>query len=200
MPSTPPPKGLLDKIAGKLREPPSFSASSGASEAPPGPGARASILSSAGARYGHTPGDPLTEPTSSETEALALFEAIIESAYLVAVADGDFDAVERGAFEHVVLAACDSKVTAAQLRSLLADLAALRAEDGEDKRVLMVSRTISRPEQAAEVLRVASLIAQVSDGVSAVERGVLDKLATRFQLDSSAVDRALSDAARVLSE
>jgi len=196
MPSTPPPKGLLDKIAGKLREPPSFSVSSGASEAPPGSFPRASLLSSAGAHYGHTPGDHLTE----STEALALFEAIIESAYLVAVADGDFDAAERGAFEHVVLAACDGKVTAAQLRSLLADLADLRAEDGEDKRVLMVSRAISRPEQAAEVLRVASLIAQVSDGVSAVERGVLDKLATRFQLDSSAVDRALSDAARVLSE
>jgi tellurite resistance protein len=99
-----------------------------------------------------------------------------------------------------VLAACDGKVTSAQLRSLLADLADLRAEDGEDKRVQMVSRTVVRPDQAAEVLRVASLIAQVSSGVSTVERGVLDKLAARFQLDSMAVDRAVAEASRVLSE
>jgi tellurite resistance protein len=199
MPSIPPPKGLLDKIAGKLREPPSFSQAAGSAAS--SPGAAGSLLCLAAACYGQHQGeDDLTQPTGFDPEVAALFEAIIECAYLVAVSDGEFDDVERGAFEHVVLAACAGKVTAAQLRSLLADLADLRAEDGEDKRVQMVSRAISRPNQAAEVLRVAALIAQVSNGVSAVERGVLDKLAARFQLDSAAVDRAVGEAARVLSD
>lgn len=160
------------------------------------------MLTMAGARYAqhHTEADDVTQPTGFDPEVAALFEAIIEAAYLVAVADGHFDDVERGAFEHVVVEACGGKVTTAQLRSLLADLADMREEDGEDKRVLMVGKNISRPEQAKEVLRVASLIAQVSDGVSAVERGVLDKLASRFSLDGAAVDRAIAEASRVLSD
>lgn len=190
MPTTPPPRSLLEKIAKKLREPPSFAA-----------GAEGSLLSLCGARYGEHHGEEdVTQPTGFDPEVAALFEAIIESAYLVAVADGTFDDVERGAFEHVVLEACGGKVTAAQLGSLLEDLALVRAEDGEDKRVQMVARIISRPEQAAEVLRIASLIAQVSDGVSATERGVLDKLGARFHLDAAAVERAIAEASRVLSE
>jgi tellurite resistance protein len=91
-------------------------------------------------------------------------------------------------------------VSQAQLRALLADLADLREEDGSDKRVKMVARTVSRPEQAREVLRIAALIALVSQGVSEVERRILEQLASEFRLDSRAVDTALEDARRALVE
>jgi tellurite resistance protein len=48
----------------------------------------------------------LTQPTGFDPEAARLFEAIVESAYLVATADGHFDSAEQVAFQQVVLAGC----------------------------------------------------------------------------------------------
>jgi tellurite resistance protein len=69
------------------------------------------------------------------------------------------------------------------------------AEDGMEKRVAMVSRTIGRTEHQREVLRVAAFMAQASGGVSLHERGVLEQLARGFKLDAAAVDEALAQAA-----
>src|SRR4051812_10191245 len=118
-----PARDLLDKIAGKLRQPVSFAE-----------GAAGSILTTSGAQYAanHAPAD-VTQPTGFDPNAAALFEAVVESAYLVATADGHFDDQERSAFEHVVLTACGGSISEAQLRALLADLADLLAEDGAGK-------------------------------------------------------------------
>jgi tellurite resistance protein len=184
------PKDLLERVAGQLKRPASFSES-----------ASGSILAIAAAQYGSHPGDEdVTRPTGFDPQAAAVFEAVVESAYLVASADGVFDDAERAAFEHVVLAACGDSVSQSQLRALLADLTELRTEDGAERRVKMVARTVTKPEQAREVLRVAALIALVSQGVSDVERGVLDRLASEFRLDARAVDAAIEDAQRALHE
>jgi len=182
-------RDLLEKVAEKLRQPVAFSE-----------GAAGSILATAGARYRIPIDEELTQPTGFDPNAAVLFEAVVESAYLVATADGHFDADERAAFEHVVLAACGGNVSEAQLRALLADLADLRDEDGPEKRVQMVARTITRPDQACEVLRVAALIAEVSEGVSEVERQLLDRMATEFRLEPGAVDRVIADVQRALAE
>lgn len=184
------PKDLLERVAGQLRRPASFSES-----------ASGSILAVAAAQYGSHPADEdVTRPTGFDPQAAAVFEAVVESAYLVASADGVFDDAERAAFEHVVLSACNGSVSQAQLRALLADLTDLLAEDGAERRVRMVARTVTKPEQAREVLRVAALIALVSQGVSDVERRVLDRLAVEFRLDPSAVDAAIEDAHRALHD
>ena len=57
------------------------------------------------------------------------------------------------------------------------DMIEVLIEDGLDKRVQFLGRTISKPEHQREVLRIAGLLAHVSDGVSDVERDVLTKLA-----------------------
>jgi len=183
-------KDLLDKIAGQLKRPASFSDT-----------ASGSILAVAAAQYGsHSADEDVTRPTGFDPQAAAVFEAVVESAYLVASADGVFDDTERAAFEHVVLSACSGSVSQTQLRALLADLTDLRTEDGAERRVKMVARTVTRPEQAREVLRVAALIALVSQGVSDVERNVLDCLASEFRLDTTAVDAAIEDAQRALAD
>lgn len=184
------PKDLLEKVARRLRDPVSFSN-----------GDAGSILATSGAQYSVNPeAEELTQPTGFDPLAAVLFEAVVESAYLVATADGHFDEDERAAFEHVVLAATSGNVSSAQLRALLADLADLVEEDGPEKRVQMVAKTITRPEQANEVLRVAALIAEVSQGVSDVERKLLDRMATEFRLEAGAVDRVIAEAQRVLAE
>lgn len=180
---------LIRKVAKRLQTPPPYAEA----------GTRGSILGVAASSYGFpADADELTQPTGFDPDAARLFEALVESAYLVGNADGEFDPAEKSAFVHVVLAACSGLVAERQVRALLADLADQLAQDGLDKRIEMVGRAVHRPEHAREVLRVAALLASVSGGVSEVERRVLYQLAHRFGLDETALSRALSEASSVL--
>jgi tellurite resistance protein len=181
---------LIGKVLRQLSRPPSFT----------GPGVKDSILVASAAAYGATSEDDLTQPTGFDPEVARLFEAIVESAFLVANADGEFDATEQQAFEHVVLSACDGRVAERQIHALLADLGDQLAEDGVDKRIDMVARSIAREDHGQEVLRVAALLAHVSGGVSEVERSVLERLAKALHLNASATASALSDVATALAD
>jgi tellurite resistance protein len=170
---------------------------------PPGqpldPAKPASILSLTAASYGARPSEDATVPTGFDPLAVALFEAIVEGAYLVATADGVFDDAERRAFERVVVAACGGTVAAQQIAALVADLGGQLTEDGVDRRVEAVARIAGKREHALEVLRVAALLAQASDDVSAVERQTLEKLAKACSLDATEVDAALKDVKTAMS-
>jgi len=183
-------ESLIGKVAQELSRAPAYSQS----------GVKESILVAAATSYGAKSPDDLTQPTGFDPEAARLFEAILESAYLVASADGEFDDTERQAFEHVVVAACDGRVGEVQIAALLQDLAEQLEEDGTDKRVQMVTRGITRAEHAREVLRVAALIAYVSGGVSPAERSLVEKLASGLGLDTSATDAALNEVSKALSQ
>lgn len=186
-----PDESLLSKVATQLSKPPSYAAGT----------SKASILSIAAASYGwKSGGDEVTQPTGFDPEAARLFESVVEAAYLVAHADGHFDDSEQAAFQHVVVSACGGMVIERQVSALLADLEDQLREDGMDKRLQMVSRSIVREDQAREVLRIAALLAHVSGGVSDVEREVLVKLASELKLDSNAVDAAVKEAGSALAE
>jgi tellurite resistance protein len=158
-----------------------------------------SILSLAAASYGARPTDDSTVPTGFDPMAVALFEAIVEGAYLVATADGVFDEAERKLFQRVVLAACNGAVTPQQIAALVSDLDDQLAEDGLDKRIASIARVAAKPEHAREVVRIAALLAQASDNVSPVERDVLDKMAKETGLGSGAVDDAFRDVKAALA-
>jgi tellurite resistance protein len=185
-----PDESLLGKVATQLSLPPSYAASS-----------KASILSIAAASYGWKQDlEELTQPTGFDPEAARLFEAVVEAAFLVANADGEFDVAEQSAFRHVVVTACGGFVVERQVSALLADLADQLAEDGIDRRVQVVARSIAREDQAREVLRIAALLAYVSGGVSHVERDVLGKLAGELKLGPNAVDAAVNEAASAIAD
>lgn len=74
-----------------------------------------SILSLAANSYSVRPSEDATVPTGFDPQAVALFEAIVEGAYLVATADGVFDAEEHLAFERVVVEACGGTVVQRQI-------------------------------------------------------------------------------------
>jgi tellurite resistance protein len=181
---------LLARVAARLRE-----AAHGG-----GPEQEGSVLAASARRYGAwRPGDGAGAAPTFDPEAAALFEAVVEASYLVANADGVFDDTERAAFHEVVLTACRGAIPARQLTALMEDLAVQLREDGIDKRVRMVARIIASPEQAREVLRVAALIAHVSEGVSAVEREVMLKLAHALGLGNEQLDEALQEVEQQLS-
>jgi tellurite resistance protein len=182
---------LLVKVIKKLGDAPSYAEK----------GVTGSILKLAASSYGFVPSeDEVTVPTGFDPQAAALFEALIESAYLVANADGDFDTAERAAFEHVVLSACGGAVAERQVHALLEDLRDQLAEDGIEKRVKMVARTITKAEHAREVVRIAVLLAHVSGGVSAEERQLIELLAKEFGLERTMVDGALAEVERALND
>jgi tellurite resistance protein len=158
-----------------------------------------SILSLAAASYGARPADEATVPTGFDPLAVALFEAIVEGAYLVASADGVFDAEERKTFEKVVTTACGGVVVEKQITALVKDLADQLAEDGVDRRIAMVAAQVHKKDHAREVLRIAALLAHASESVSDVERSVLVKLASACRLDPSEVDVALVEVKKVLA-
>jgi tellurite resistance protein len=182
-------QGLLERVARGISRPGSASPA----------GITASILAQAAKSYGARPiFDEATVPTGFDPAAAALFEAIVEAAFLVANSDGVFDDEERAAFQSVVTAACNDQVQPVQLQALLADLCEQLAHDGIEKRARMVGRTIVRLDHQLEVLRIAALMAHISGGVCEKERHVLDALARGFDLELDAVDRALVEAESVL--
>ena len=152
-----------------------------------------SILMLAAAAYGARPTDESTVPTGFDPFAAALFESIVEGAFLVATADGVFDDEERATFERIVAAACGGAVPQSHVAALVSDLSDQLAEDGIDRRIQRLAEGVQRGEQAVEVLRIAALIAQVSDDVSDVERAVLGRIASACGLDDGAVESALVD-------
>ena len=167
---------------------------------PVDPAKPVSILSLTAASYGARPSEDATVPTGFDPLAVALFEAIVEGAYLVANADGVFDDEERKTFERVVLAACGGTVAPQQIAALVSDLGDQLSEDGLDRRVQALARTATKREHAQEVLRIAALLAQASDNVSAVEREVLSKIAKACGLEVSEVDAALADVKTAIAE
>ena len=173
---------LLEKVARGLSEP----------WATGEKGIQGSILSVAASVYGSRPvTEETTIPTGFDPQAAALFEAIMEAAYLVSTADGVLDDSEREAFAQVVIEACGGAVDQEQLSALLADLGDLLGEDGLDTRVGALARSVPKREHQLEVLRMAGLLAHVSGGVRGAEREVLSQLAAAFHLEPGEVDSAL---------
>ncbi len=188
---------ILERVAQGLRVR-ATAAESDAAAAPSG--GKGSILVQAAAVYGAKPDQPEATPgTGFDPVAAALFEALVEGAFLVANADGVVDDEERAAFEQVVASAAVGGAAVSHVHALLSDLGEALAEDGLERRVEILAHSVTRPEHRAEVLRVAALVAHVSGGVSEPERGVMEKLATRLSLDASDVDRAIAEAAEALA-
>jgi len=173
--------------------------SAGRPGVPADPGKPLSILSLAAASYGARPDDDATVPTGFDPVAVALFESIVEGAYLVASADGVVDEEERKTFEQVVVTACGGAVAPKQIAALVGDLQDQLDEDGLDRRVAMLAKQVTKPEHAMEVLRIGALLAQVSEDVAPSERDVLAKLAAAMSLPADAVDRALGDVKEALA-
>jgi tellurite resistance protein len=167
--------------------------SSARAGAPADPAKPLSILALAAASYGARPDDDATVPTGFDPAAVALFEAIVEGAYLVATADGVFDEEERRTFERLVVTACGGTVAPQQIAALVGDLNDQLEEDGLDKRVAALAQQVAKKDHAREVLRIAALLATASNDVGAEERTVLEKIGGALGLEAGSVDGALKD-------
>ncbi|GAC1527505.1 MAG: hypothetical protein NVS3B10_25250 [Polyangiales bacterium] len=188
----------INMLARLARAPYSAAARGHAHERVEQRGQERSILTLAAASYGSRPTDESTVPTGFDPHAAALFESIVEGAYIVATADGVFDEAERGAFERIVTAATGGAVAPRHIADLIADLQDQLTEDGVEMRIKRLGEGIVRREHAQEVIRIAALIAQCSEDVSAVERTVLEKLAASCKLEPAEVDAALADFQKAL--
>jgi len=183
-------EGLLGRVVTSIAR---------STEATPSGRVEKSILSQAAESYARRPvGAEQTIPTGFDPAAASLFEAVIEAAFLIANADGEFDETERQTFESVVAEACANTVQRGSLHALVSDLAEQLEEDGYEQRVKMVSLVVQTDEQRLEVLRIGALMAYISGGVDESERRILEQLSERFGLGSGEVDAAVSQAKKAL--
>ncbi|EYF08321.1 TerB family tellurite resistance protein [Chondromyces apiculatus] len=180
-------QSLLDRVARQI------------SRAPTSEPDAASLLTRMAGAYS---ADPVIDEEEGlarfDPDAAALFEAIIEAAFLVANADGHFDLEERAAFLAMVSSACGGAVKAPRIDALTADFAEQLEEDGEEKRAQMIGRTVTAHHQQMEVMRMAALMAYASGGVSEEELSTLTQLASGMGLDPESVEAVLAQAARAL--
>lgn len=165
----------------------------------PGGGNWESVLLATAARYCPPVGDfTVTPPSGFDPDAAAVFEAIIESAFLVANADGDFDATEREVFALVVSEASNRYVSERQISAIVMDLETQLADDGFERRLERLACTVTRQSDRLEALRIAALLARVSAGVCDAEREVLGRLAALWDLPPDSVEDALCEVANAL--
>lgn len=157
------------------------------------------VLALAAASYGAKPEPDSTPPTGFDPRAIVLFEAIIEGAFLVAAADGDFDEAERETFSRVLTAACGGAVPPRRIAKLVLDLTDMLHEDGLDVRVRAIAEQAPKREHAEEVLRIGALIADASGGLAHAERQVLERIAAATGMSSRDVDTAIEDVRRSLA-
>ncbi len=107
--------------------------------------------------------------------------------------------MKKKTFELVVAAACGGAVASQAISALVSDLGDQLGEDGIDRRIEAIASALTKKEHAQEVLRIAALLAQASEDVSAVEREALERLAVRCGLTAADVDAALADVKSALS-
>lgn len=187
-------KSLLSRVARCIAEPKQGTAAAESK-------IKGSIFKQSASYYGaKSVVEEVTVPTGFDPRAAVLFEAVVEAAFLTANCDGKMDSDERIAFESVVSEACDNMVQLAQVDALLRDLEAQLAEDGLDQRLRIIGKAIGRRDHQFEVLRIATLIAHISGGISPEERSVLERLATGFNLPSGSVESALLQVEQALAQ
>ena len=162
-------------------------------------GEHRSVFALAASHFGSMPDAEATLPTGFDERAARLFEAILESAYLVAVADGTFDEEESSVFAHIVALASAGSVPREALGMLIEEFRAELEREGIDARIASIAKALRNPEQAEEVLRVATLLGIASDGLADEEVAVLQKLALACSLPAAAVEAAIARAQAVLA-
>ena len=162
-------------------------------------GANRSVFALAASHFGSTPEPEATLPTGFDERAARLFEVILESAYLVAVADGAFDADEEAVFAQIVALASAGCVPQAALGMLIEDFRSELERQGLDARIAAIAKALGNPEQAEEVLRVATLLGVASQDLAPQEVSVLQKLTAACGLSRASLDNAIERARAVLT-
>ncbi len=162
--------------------------------------ARRSVWALAAATYGARPDDESTIPTGFDPHLVALFEAMVGAAILVAHADGHFDETERRALEQVLHNLSDGSLPRGQVATLVEDFETDLERDGFERRVQLVIDSVVRPDFARELLRIAAVVALASHDVSVEERALLDRFADGMGLGVAAVDEVIAEVRECIPE
>jgi tellurite resistance protein len=146
---------------------------------------RRSVIALAAAAYAAQPSVDSTTPTGFDPFAVTLFESIVEAAFLVATADGVFDADEREVFARIVAASADNALPRSDLNGLIEELADNLAIHGIDKRIARIAESVRRAEHKVALLRVAYLVALANDTISEPEEAIIARLCSALEVSSS---------------
>lgn len=123
---------------------------------------------------------------------LAAIGPLMESASLIAVADGVVDDDERGAIRKVLQRLSVDALSDVVADAMLASSVDLIEAEGVDRRCDTVSDALVRHDVAREGVFIAVLVAEVSTGISESERRVLDRMVQRTGMDGRTYAEAMT--------
>jgi tellurite resistance protein len=117
--------------------------------------------------------------------------ALVEGAYLVAVADGRLAGQEVRTLAQTITYVMGEGLPAGELADMLDSFAEALARDGLEKRLRVLAKTVPDAEARREVLGFAALICACDDDVVAQERERLVEIGTAFRFTPDEVSELL---------
>ncbi|MFO0617753.1 MAG: hypothetical protein U0414_34485 [Polyangiaceae bacterium] len=111
-------------------------------------------------------------------------EALIETMFHAATADGDFSAPERAEFVKNVASLTDKRLDSATLDALVKMIAAQTGSEGRPERLKAVSATLGSDRLRLVALELSIRIVAADGIVRTTERELLLDVATAFGIDN----------------
>ncbi len=109
-------------------------------------------------------------------------EALVETMYLVAFADGRFDDAERDHFERSIRALTDGRLSAGAFDVVIARIGRQLDERGRDGLVASLKRRLRDPRLRQIALILAADMAAADGALHAQERALIETLADAFDM------------------
>lgn len=132
-------------------------------------------------------------------EVVALLDAVIEGAWLIARVDGSVDRAERRVLSEVIRAVARDGLRADDIDDLLDQAATRLLRDGLSARCDAVGRTLAGAGFAEAGLRVATAVAAASNGVSLAEGVSVTAIARAAGLDDVRADAIVRETLATLA-
>ncbi|UQA55151.1 tellurite resistance TerB family protein [Polyangium aurulentum] len=120
--------------------------------------------------------------------------ALVEAAYIVASADGNYTSTESQRLVGRVGALTEDKFSDAQLEAMANDAAGRVSAEGLQARAQSIASTLSDPELRRATLLVASAVAWLDGGVGQKEGLALQALARAFGFSIDELHKIMSQA------
>ncbi|HET9956319.1 MAG TPA: hypothetical protein VFQ61_17545 [Polyangiaceae bacterium] len=184
---------LITRVVRQLGLPPSSQAASAGASA-------RSIWAATASSYAYgAECDEFTQPTGFCPHAALLFEAILEAALLVAGSAARLPR-QSEAFKKIVVFASGGLLREPQISGLFSMLDERLQREGVQRRLDSIASAAERPEQAREVLRVASLfgVAEAAGELGTEKLDLLRALTKRLGLPAQDLQTSVAEAKNVL--
>lgn len=136
---------------------------------------------------------------TGDSESERFLSVLVESAYLIAAADGVVSPTERQTLAETIAHVLGDELPPGELVAMIDAFAEALAHDGRPQRLVAMAHALPDAASRREALSFAALIALCDRELVAEEREALDLLGASFGLDQHAIRATLNEVADSLA-